>query len=69
MNINGKNIDFYVAPQNFCLPYDVILGIKILTEKKFATRCFHANVTSARPELPRAHTIHPLTWLFSSPNL
>ena len=34
MNINGINIDFHVAPQNFCLPYDGILGIKILTEQK-----------------------------------
>ena len=34
MNINGLNIDFHVAPQNFCLPYDGILGIKILTEQK-----------------------------------
>ena len=34
MNINGLNIDFHVAPQNCCLPYDGILGIKILTEQK-----------------------------------
>ena len=34
MNINGINIDFHVAPQNFYLPYDGILGIKILTEHK-----------------------------------
>ena len=34
MNINGLNIDFRVAPQNFCLPYDGILGIKILMEQK-----------------------------------
>ena len=27
MNINGLNIDFHVAPQNFCLPYDVYLQI------------------------------------------
>ena len=34
MNIHGINIDFHVAPHNFCLPYDGILGIKILTEQK-----------------------------------
>ena len=34
MNINGLNIDFHVAPQNCCLPYDGILEIKILTEQK-----------------------------------
>ena len=28
------NIDFHVAPENFCLPNDGILGIKILTEQK-----------------------------------
>ena len=33
MNINEPNIDFHVAPQNICLPYDGILGIKILTEQ------------------------------------
>ena len=27
MNINGLNIDSHVAPQNFCLPYDGILGL------------------------------------------
>ena len=34
MNINRINIDFHVAPQNFCLSYDGILGIQILTEQK-----------------------------------
>ena len=34
MIINGLNIDFHVAPENFCLPYDGILGIKILTEQQ-----------------------------------
>ena len=34
MNINELIIDFHVAPQRFCLPYDGILAIKILTEPK-----------------------------------
>ena len=34
MNIKGLNIDFHVASENFCLPYDGIVGIEILTEQK-----------------------------------
>ena len=32
--MNGINIDFHVEPENFCLPYDGILGIKFLTKQK-----------------------------------
>ena len=35
MPINGLHIEFHVVPEDFSLPYDGILGIKILTEQKF----------------------------------
>ena len=34
MQINELYIDFHVTPEEFSLPYDGILGIKILTERK-----------------------------------
>ena len=34
MPINKLYIEFHVALENFCLPYDGILGIKVLTEQK-----------------------------------
>ena len=34
MPINRLHIEFHVAPEDFSLPYDGSLGIKILTEQK-----------------------------------
>ena len=58
MNINGLNIDFHVAPQNFCLPYDGILGIKILTEQKLRLDEGYLQINNNKLKLKRAHKLN-----------
>ena len=58
MNINGINIDFHVAPQNFCLPYDGILGIKILTEQKLRLDEGYLQINNNKIKLKPAHKLN-----------
>ena len=61
ININGINIDFHVAPQNFCLPYDGILGIKILTEQKLKLDESYLQINKNKIKLkPAQKLIHNL---------
>ena len=58
MNINGLNIDFHVAPQNFCLPYDGILRIKILTEQKLRLDEGYLQINNNKIKLKRPHKLN-----------
>ena len=67
MNINGLNIDFHVAPQN-CLPYDGILGIKILTEQKLRLDEGYLQINNNKIKLKPAHKLnHNLNIVTESP--
>ena len=58
MNINELNIDFHVAPQNFCLPYDGILGIKILREQKLRLDDGYLQINNNKIKLKPAHKLN-----------
>ena len=58
MNINGLNIDFHVAPKNFCLPYDGILGINILTEQKLTLDEGYLQININKIKLKPAHKLN-----------
>jgi hypothetical protein len=58
MNINGLNIDFHVAPPSFCLPYDGILGIKILTEQKLRLDEGYLQINHSKIKLKAAHKLN-----------
>ena len=58
MNINGLNIDFHVASQNFCLTYDGILGIKILTEQKLRLDEGYLQTNNNKIKLKPAHKLN-----------
>ena len=58
MNINGLNIDFHVAPQNYLLPYDGILGIKILTEQKLRLDESYLQINNNKIKLKPAHKLN-----------
>ena len=58
MNINGLNIDLHVAPENFCLPYDGILGIKILTEPKLRLDEGYLQINNNKIKLKPAHKLN-----------
>ena len=57
MNTDGLNIDFHVASQNLCLPYDGILGIKILTEQKLRLDKGYLQVNNNKIKLKPAHKL------------
>ena len=58
MHINGLNINFHVASENFCLPYDGILGIKILTEQKVRLDEGYLQINNNKIKLKPAHKLN-----------
>ena len=58
MNRNGLNIHFHVTPQNCCLPYDGILGIKILTEQKLRLDEGYLEINNNKIKLKPAHKLN-----------
>ena len=52
------NIDFHVALQNFCLPYDGILGIKNLTEQKLRLDKGYLQINNNKIKLKPAHKLN-----------
>ena len=58
MNINGLYIDFHVAPPSLCLPYDGILGIKILTEQKLRLDEGYLEINHSKIKLKAANKIN-----------
>ena len=44
-----------MSPENFCLPYDGILGIKILTEQKLRLDEGYLQINNNKTKLKPAH--------------
>ena len=61
MPINKLYIEFHVAPENFSLPYDGILGIKILTQHKLRLDEGYLQINNQKIKLkPRyGNTLNP----------
>ena len=57
MQVNELYIDFHVTPEEFSLPYDRILGIKILTEQKLRLDEGYLQLNNTKIVLKPGHTV------------
>ena len=57
MQVNELYIDFHVTPEEFSLPYDGILGIKILTEQKLRLDEGYLQLNNTKIALKPGHTV------------
>ena len=57
MQINELYIDFHVTPEEFSLPYDGILGIKILTDQKLRLDEGYLQLINTKIALKPGHTV------------